>query len=101
MKKEDFKPHARYVITLKGDGDKTRLASIYVYRLHDSFMIARMLDQGGILRKIPYEDVIKIVRAVEVPVTERFFIPDALLAEKVWRDRTVMQHYGSSPRLGK
>jgi hypothetical protein len=101
LKKEDFKPHARYTITLKWDGDKARPANIYVYRLYDGFMIARMLDQGGILRKIPYGDVIRIVQAVEVPAAERFFVPEALLAEKLWRDRTVMQHYGSSPRLGK
>jgi hypothetical protein len=101
LKKEDFKPHSRYTITLRSDGDKPRPANIYVFRLHDDFMIARMLDQGGILRKIAYDDVLKIVKTQEVPPEERFFVPEALLSEKAWKDRTIMQHYGSSPRLGK
>lgn len=101
MKKDDFKPHYRYTITLRTKGGKPRPANIYVYRLHDDFMVVRRLDQGGILGKIAYEDVLRIVQAQEVPAAERYFVPEALLAEKAWKDRTIMQHYGSSPRLGK
>jgi hypothetical protein len=32
---------------------------------------------------------------------DRFYIPDAVLEEKTWKDRTVMERYSSSPHMGK
>jgi hypothetical protein len=37
----------------------------------------------------------------EVPHADRLAVPAALLDEKHWRDRTVLEHYSSSPALGK
>lgn len=101
MDKSNFRENTRYAIALKDENGKVRPANIYVYKLHDDFMIARHTDQTGTLHKIAYGDVTKIVKSVEVDPRARFFMPDILLAAKTWQGRTSMQAYGSSPRLGK
>lgn len=100
MKKEDFSPHTRYTVTLEVDG-RLRPANLYVYRTYDNFMIARLTQQGGELRKIPYDRVAKIVKTIPVPPEDQFFIPEAVLKEKVWATRDVMMRYSTSPHMGK
>ncbi len=100
MKKDDFTAHTRYTVTLRAEG-RLRPANFYVYRLYDDFMIARMTDHGGLLYKIRYEEVEKIVRHKEIAPEDRFYIPEAVLKESVWRDRVKMERYSTSPHMGK
>lgn len=101
MNKSNFQENTRYAITLKDESGRLRPANVYVYKLHDGFMIARFTDKSGMLNKIPYENVTKIVKTVEVAPEARFLVPDILLSAKTWQSRTSMQAYSSSPRVGK
>lgn len=101
MDKSAFKVDTRYTMTWRTPEGKLRPANFYVYRLYDKFMIARLLEKDGFLYKIPYEDVLKIVKEAPVPAQNRFYIPAAVLDEKTWKDRTVMQRYSTSPHMGK
>ncbi len=101
MKKEDFAPHTRYTITWRDPAGKLRPANIYPYCLYDKFMVARRTDQGGALGKFAYDDIIRIVRTTPVSAENRFVIPDAILSESNWADRTSMERYSSSPHMGK
>lgn len=101
MNKRHFKENTRYAITLMDENGRLRPANIYVYRLHDDFMIARFTDKTGILNKIPYDSVTKIVKTTEVAPEARFMVPDILLSAKTWQTRSSMQTYSSSPRVGK
>lgn len=80
---------------------KLRPAGMYVYRLYDDFMIARYTNGDGLLRKIKYDDIVKIVKTRPVAAQDRFHIPEAVLQEKVWKDRDSMFRYSSSPHMGK
>lgn len=100
MKKDDFKPHTRYTVTWSQNG-KLRPANLYVYRLYDNFMIVRMTDGAGLLRKMGYDEVVKIVKQIEVPEADRFFVPEAVLKENTWATRSTMERYSSSPHMGK
>ncbi len=101
MKKDDFKPHTRYTATRRNEQGKLVPSNFYVYKLYDAFMIARMTDGTGLLTKIAYDDVVKIVKTREVPKEDQFHIPDAVLKESVWASRTAMMRYSSSPHMGK
>ncbi len=101
MDKADFQPDTRYTITWRAPDGKLRPANIYVYRCYDNFMIARMTDKAGLLHKIPYEDVIKIVRTHPVDKQNAYYIPPQVLEEKLWKDRSVMERYSTSPHMGK
>lgn len=101
MKKEDFQIHTRYTVTLRDDAGGLKPANLYVFRLYDNFMIARATDQGGLLYKIAYDAVEKIVKQKSVPPEDQFYIPDAVLKETVWRDRNKMERYSTSPHMGK
>lgn len=101
MEKKNFTADTRYTVTLKDDSRKLRPANIYVFRLHNDFMIVRMIDGDGLLRKIRYADVAKIVKIIPVPAENRFFVPDAILSAKMWTNRTQMEGYSSSPGAGK
>lgn len=101
MEKKDFSPDIRYTITLRDASGRLRPANIYVFRLYNDFMIARMTDKEGLLHKIKYIDITKIVKTVPVPKENRFSIADAILMEKVWTERTRMERYSSSPAAGK
>ena len=101
MDKSSFKENTRYTITLRAADGKMRPANIYVYKMFDATMIARMTDSGGLLHKIAYTDVLKIVKEKSVDKENQFSIPAAVLDEKVWKDRTVMERYSSSPHMGK
>ncbi|TCV82535.1 hypothetical protein [Sulfurirhabdus autotrophica] len=101
MDKNAFKQDTRYTITWRSPEGKLRPANIYVYRLYETFMIARMTEKDGLLYKIAYTDIIKIVKETAVDNEHQFMIPAAILDEKVWKDRTVMDRYSSSPHMGK
>lgn len=101
MKKEDFQSHTRYTVTRRDGTGALRPANFYVFRVYDEFMIARATDASGLLHKIAYSDIVKIVRSTAVPPEHRFYIPDAVLKESVWRDRVHMERYSTSPDLGK
>lgn len=101
MDKDDFKPDTRYTITWQPPGGRPAPARIYVHKVHDVFMIARVAGAGGMLRKIAYAEVLKVVDAKTAEAGELRPVPAALLDESAWRDRVVMEHYSSSPQRGK
>ena len=101
MDKNDFQPDMRYTITWQPPGAQAKPATIYVYRTHDKFMVVRAGGSDGTLRKMGYDEVLKIVMSEPVPPEKRRSLPAALLDEKSWHDRTTMAHYASSPGLGK
>ncbi|HSN38962.1 MAG TPA: hypothetical protein VLT92_02095 [Burkholderiales bacterium] len=101
MDKNDFKPDTRYTVTWRAPDGKVQPANIYVYRVFENFLVARLTGADGLLRKITYPEILKIVSAKTVEPGRRYAIPGPLLDEQTWRDRVVMAHYSSSPRLGK
>lgn len=101
MDKTAFKQDARYTVTWRDPEGRLRPANFYVFRVYDKFMIARETSGEGLLRKIAYEDVLKIAQEQAVDADHRYAIPAAVLDEKNWRERTVMERYSSSPGLGK
>lgn len=101
MKKDDFKPDTRYTVTWRNYEGRIRPANLYVYRLYDDAMIARMTDASGLLYKIGYDQILRIVKEIPVSAENRFRIPDAVLKETSWKDRVVMERYSTSPALGK
>jgi hypothetical protein len=72
-----------------------------VYRLYEQFMVAREAGATGLVRRIDYDDVERIVRESGVAPEERYLLPAGILDEKNWRDRSVMQHHASAPGRGK
>ena len=101
MDKSTFKENTRYTITWRNPEGKLRPANIYVYKLFETAMIARMTDKSGFLYKINYDDITKIVMAIPINKEDQFSIPSAVLDEKIWKDRTMMERYSSSPHMGK
>jgi hypothetical protein len=101
MDKSHFKPDTRYVLTLQDAKGRVRPANLYVYRVYDKFMVARSMSGDGLLRKIAYDAVERVVDESPVPAAERFLVPAALLDEANWRERSEMQVYASAPGRGK
>lgn len=101
MNKDAFKPDTRYTLTCKDERGRVRPLNLYVYRVYDKFMVARETSGSGLLRRIGYEDIERIVDEKPVAEADRFYIPAQTLDEKNWRDRTVMEHYASAPGRGK
>lgn len=101
MDKTAFKADTRYTLTLRDASGKARPTNVYVYRVYDKFLIARATSGDGLVRKIGYGEIEKIVDEHPVAPNERYFLPAAVLDEKNWRDRSVMQHYASAPGRGK
>lgn len=99
--KTAFKSDTRYTLTLRDSQGTPRPINVYVYRVYDKFMVARAMSGDGLVRRIDYGVVEKIVAEQPVAANERFVLPAAMLDESSWRDRTVMQHYASSPARGK
>ncbi len=100
MEKKDFQENVRYTVTVRDNG-KLRPANIYVMRCYNDAMIVRLTEREGILRKIGYADVEKIVKSTPVPVQDRYYVPEAVLQEGSWKERNEIQHYSSSPHAGK
>lgn len=101
MDKNDFKEGTRYTLTVKGEQGQLRPANIYVYKLFDEFMVVRNTNNDGLIRKLAYDNVVKIVREREVPREDRFYLPEQLLGENVWQNRDFINSYSSSPHMGK
>jgi hypothetical protein len=64
-------------------------------------LVARSTSGDGLLRKIGYDAIERIVEEHPVAAAARFFIPAGLLEEANWRDRSEMQVYSSAPGRGK
>lgn len=103
MEKSDFEVNGHYSVTLRGADGRLRPANLYVHLLADAYMIARHTSGGdvGMLVKLGYDDVVKLVRKLPVADRKRFMLPEALLKPKVWETRTSMRAYSSAPGLGK
>jgi len=96
-----FKPDTRYTITLRMANNTVSPADIYVFRAYDKFLVARLAGADGLLRRIDYAQIERVVRTTEVVTADRYQVPAALLDEKSWVSREVMQHYASSSSKGK
>ena len=101
MQKDDFRPDTRVTLVVRDAAGRPRPANLYVYRAYDGFLVARAQGEDGLVRKVPYDTVERIVSATEVPPPQRYALPAAILDEKAWRGRDTMQHYASSPGRGK
>jgi hypothetical protein len=101
MQKDDFEEHTRYALTLTDEQGHLRPFNLYVYRKYDDFMIVRRTDREGLLYKMPYEKVERIVRRYPVAHKDQLHVPEALLNRKAWQGREVMSAYSSAPHRGK
>lgn len=101
MDRHAFKPDTRYTLACKDAEGRVRPLNVYVYRLYDKFMVARETGADGLVRRIDYDAVERIVTEREVAPADRFFLPAGVLDEASWRDRSTMQHYASAPGRGK
>jgi len=101
MDKAAFKADTRYTLTWRDGTGRERPLNVYVYRVYEKFMIVRETSGPGLVRKVAYDDVTRIVHEAPVAPEARYFLPAAVLDEKNWRERTEMQHYASAPGLGK
>jgi len=101
MDKSKFSADTRYTLTLRDAQGRSRAANVYVYRVYETFVVARATSGDGLLRKISYSDVERIVDARPVAADDRYALPAALLDEKNWRDKNEMQVYSSSAARGK
>lgn len=101
MEKNDFHENVRYTVTWRDAGGKLRPANIYVMKRFEESMIVRQTEKEGLLRKIKYTDVVKIVKSAAVAVQDRCYVPEAVLHERNWKDRTEIQHYSSASHTGK
>jgi hypothetical protein len=101
MDRQAFKPDTRYTLACRDAEGRVRPLNVYVYRTYDTFMVARESGASGLVRKVPYDAVERIVAQTGVAPEARFLLPAGMLDEKSWRDRTVMQHYASAPGRGK
>jgi hypothetical protein len=101
FKAADFKADTRYTLTWRDAAGRERALNVYVYRVYEKFMVVRETSGPGLVRKIAFDDVVRIVKESTVASEARYFLPAAVLDEKNWRDRAVMQHYASAPGVGK
>jgi hypothetical protein len=101
MDKQAFKPDTRYTLVHRDPAGRVRPLNVYVYRAYDQFLVARDLTGAGLLRRIPYGEIERIVLEAPVPPEARYFLPAGILDERNWRDREAMQHYATSPGRGK
>ncbi|MFP4079737.1 MAG: hypothetical protein ACLFMW_08610 [Ectothiorhodospira sp.] len=103
MEKSDFASDTRYTVTLRDPKGRLQPAQLYVHQLFEEEMITRRLDgpDSGLLFKVPYADVVRIVRSYPVPEQDRFMLPQAMLKPTLWENRTSMAAYASSPGRGK
>ena len=101
MDKTFFAPDTRCTLVLRDAAGRLRPANVYVYRAYARFLIARAAGEDGLVRKIPYEHIERIVDSASVPPARRYALPAAILDEKAWLEREVMQHYASAPGRGK
>jgi len=101
LDKNDFQADTQYTLTIRDQSNRLHPADVYAMRLHDDGLIVRMKGKDAMLRKIAYGDIVKIVKTIAVTKQNRLCVPEALLVEKTWKNRTEMTHYSSSPHSGK
>lgn len=101
MDKSEFTPDTRCTLVLRDAAGRQRLANVYVYRAYAGFLVVRAAGEDGLVRKIPYEHIERVVDSAPVPPARRYALPAAILDEKAWLEREVMQHYASAPGRGK
>ncbi len=103
MDKNDFQIDTQYTLTIRDPSQNARLhpADVYVMTRHQDGLIVRMKGKDAMLRKIRYDDIVKIVKTIAIIKQNRLYVPEALLTEKNWQNRTEMTHYSSSPHSGK
>lgn len=101
MDRNAFKPDTRYTLACKDVDGRVRPLNVYVYRVYEKFMVVRETSAGGLVRRLDYDAVERIVSERAVAPAERYFLPAGILDEASWRDRSVMQHYASAPGRGK
>jgi hypothetical protein len=101
MNKDDFKPDTRCTISWRNPQGRVQAANVYVFKVCERFLIGRLTGDDALLRKIDYQDVLKVVSTTDVAPVDRYALPAAVTDENTWRDRVVMQHYATSPRRGK
>lgn len=101
MDKAAFRPDTRYTLACRDAQGRVRPLNVYVYRTYATFMVVRETSASGLVRKLAYDDVERIVTESAVAPEARFFLPPGILDERTWRDRSVMQHYASAPGRGK
>jgi hypothetical protein len=101
--KNAFKKDGHYAVTLRTGEGRLRPANLYVHRIEEGYMIARHTSGPdlGLLVKLRYDDVVKIVRIHPVLDRKRFMIPEAMLKPQIWESRDSMRAYSSNPGLGK
>ena len=99
--KQDFSEGTRYALTVRDADGRQRPANVYVFRLHDDFMVVRNTAGDGLLRKLGYDEVQRIVSATPAAPSEQLSVPDAMLQATFWKDRQSCAAYGSSPARGK
>ncbi|AHE97498.1 hypothetical protein [Thioalkalivibrio paradoxus] len=103
MEKRAFRPDGHYAVTLRSRGGQLCPANLYVHRVENGYMIARHTSGQniGLLVKLRYDDVVRIVRTHPVLDRKRFMLPEALLKPQLWESRDSMRTYPSAPGLGK
>jgi hypothetical protein len=101
--KNAFKKDGHYAVTLRTAEGRLRPANLYVHRIEEGYMLARHTSGPdlGLLVKLRYDDVVKIVRTHPVLDGKRFMIPEAMLKPQLWESRDSMRAYSSNPGLGK
>ena len=101
MERGDFQENTRITVSYRDKDGKLRPGNFYVYKLFDEFMVVRATDNDGLLRKLRYGDIVKIVRSRKADRSRLYYLPDELLEEGVWQNRETMFHYASGPGRGK
>lgn len=101
MEAARFKPDTHYTLVCRDQEGRPRPTDVYVFRAHREFLIVRRTGADGMLHKIPYKDVERVVDERPVGAQDRYTLPAAVLDEKTWRGRDSMQHHASSARRGK
>ena len=101
MDRSDFQENTRITVSYKDKDGKLRPANFYVYKLFDEFMIVRSTDNDGLLRKLAYSDIAKLVKQKPVDRNHLYAVPDDILHHSIWQNRDTMFHYASAPGRGK
>mgnify|MGYP007099543146 CR=1 FL=1 len=101
MDKSNFSEDTRYTLTVKDSAGKQRPANVFVYRTHEDFMIARATDKDGLIIKIAYSDVMRIVKEQHVEPNAAWKLAEVTLSAETWADRDHMRTYSTSSGIGK
>ena len=101
MDRNDFQEDTRVTATYKDDKGKLRPGNFYIHKLFDEFMIVRSTDSDGLLHKMNYDQVIKVIKSKAVDREHLYYVPEDMLQKHVWQDRDTLFHYASGPGRGK